>query len=152
MVEEDEYRSTYHRVNDRRCVFEKAILSRRCNCTCSSRFFLADREGISCRSAAAHGRCSRLLSLLHDSARFALKLKSIDGELPHTKEIKVQTGGLLGLQKQVHPQLADQNDVGDIAGLIARGVHLFGALEKFPFQDIVKSIVSFQTRRKRSRS
>jgi len=147
MVEEDQYRTTYKRVNERRCVFEKAILSRRCNCACSSRFYLADREGIACGAAPAHVRCSRLIVLLRENAKFALKVTVIDGELPHAKEIRVQTGGLLGLQHVLRPDLNAENVV-DVSALATLGERTFGSLEQFPFGDIVKAIVAFEGRRR----
>lgn len=147
MVEEDQYRSTYKQLNERRCVFEKAVLTRRCNCNCSTRFYLADREGISCNSARAHQRCDRLIQLLRQNAKFALKLTALDGELPHAKEIKVQNGGLLGLQKVLRPDLTTGSIV-DIAGLTTLGERTYGSLEAFPFREIVKSIVNFEGRRR----
>ena len=147
MVEENEYRSTYDSVNKRRCVFEKAILSRRCACVCSTRFYLADREGISCNSAGTHERCRRFIALLRENAKFALKITSLDGELPHAKEIKVQNGGLLGLQRVLRPELSIDN-VADVAGLTALGERTYGSLEQFPYQEIVKSIVKFEGRKR----
>ena len=147
MVEENEYRSTYHLVNRRRCVFEKVILTRRCSCACSSRFYLADREGISCGSAEAHQRCSDFLVLLRENARFALKITVTQEELPHAKEIKVQNGGLLGLQRVLRPDLGAAN-VADVASLTTLGEKTFGSLQQFPFREIVKSIVSFEGRRR----
>ncbi len=147
MVEEDQYRSTYKQLNERRCVFEKAVLSRRCGCTCSTRFYLADREGIACDSGKANARCEKLLLLLRENAKFALKLTSLEGELPHAKEIKVQTGGLLGLQRVLRPDLTT-GSVVDIAGLTTLGERTYGALDDFPFREIVKSIVSFEGRRR----
>ena len=147
MVEEDEYRSTYRNVNKRRCVFEKAILSRRCSCICSTRFYLADREGIACDSQSVHERCSRFIELLRKNAKFALKITTLDGELPHAKEIKVQNGGLLGLQRVLRPDLSSAN-VADVAGLTTLGVRTYGSLEQFPYQEIVKSIAKFEGRRR----
>jgi hypothetical protein len=147
MVEEDQYRSTYKQLNERRCVFEKAVLSRRCSCTYSTRFYLADREGIACDSGKAHTRCAKLIQLLRENAKFALKLTSMEGELPHAKEIKVQNGGLLGLQRVLRPDLTT-GSVVDIAGLTVLGERTYGALETFPFREIVKSIVSFEGRRR----
>jgi len=147
MVEEDQYRSTYKQLNERRCVFEKAVLSRRCGCSCSTRFYLADREGIACDSGNAHARCERLIHLLRENAKFSLKLTSLEGELPHAKEIKVQNGGLLGLQRVLRPDLTT-GSVVDIAGLTTLGERTYGALETFPFREIVKSIVSFEGRRR----
>ena len=146
MVEEDEFRSTYRGVNQRRCVFEKAVLSRHCACICSTRFYLADREGIACDSASSHNRCKRLIDLLRENARFALKA-SAAGELPHAKEIKLQRGGLLGLQKALRPDL-NIDQVDDIAALTALGERTFGCLEKLPFPGIVRAIVSLEGRRR----
>jgi hypothetical protein len=150
MVEEDQFRTTYRTLNERRCIFEKAVLSRRCGCLCARRFYLADREGVACEAEPAHRRCARLIALLRENARFALKLASVESELPHAKEIKVQTGGLLGLQRIVRPEL-DAANVVDIAGLVALGERTYGTLERFPFREIVKSIIAFEGRR-RSRS
>ncbi len=147
MVEEDQYRSTYKSINERRCVFEKAILSRCCACTCATRFYLADREGVACDAAPAYKRCSHLIQLLRENAKFALKITSIDGELPHAKEIKVQNGGLLGLQHVLRPDLNAQHVV-DVASLATLGERTFGSLEKFPYREIVKSIVAFEGRRR----
>lgn len=150
MVEEDKFRTTYRSINERRCVFEKAILSRRCACTCATRFYLADREGVACDSAPANRRCSQLIHLLRENAKFALKITSVDGELPHAKEIKVQSGGLLGLQHVLRPDLNAENVI-DVAGLATLGERTFGSLEKFPYREIVKAIVAFEGRRPRSR-
>ncbi len=147
MVEEDEYRSTYHRVNERRCVFEKAVLSRRCACTLSTRFYLADREGIACDSGTAHRRCNHFIRLLRENARFALKITTLDSELPHAKEIKVQNGGLLGLQKILRSDLG-QEKVADVAALTVLGESTFGSLEQFPYKEIVKFIATFEGRRR----
>lgn len=150
MVEEDEYRSTYHALNRRRCAFEKAVLSHRCGCVCSTRFYLADREGISCDSEKAHQFCRRFIALLRENAKFALRVTSLEGELPHAKEIKVQNGGLLGLQRVLRPDLP-ADTVSDVAGLVSRGNQIYGSPEQFPYREIVKSVVSFEAR-KRPRS
>jgi len=147
MVEEDEYRSTYKSVNEHRCAFEKAILSHRCACELSTRFYLADREGIACDSAAAYRRCAQLITLLRENARFALKITTLEDELPHAKEIKVQNGGLLGLQKLLRPDL-DTDRIIDIFALTVLGEGTYGTLEQFPFKEIVKSIVAFEGRRR----
>lgn len=147
MVEEDAYRSTYNAVNERRCLFEKAVLTRRCHCSCSARFYLADREGISCNAEQAHARCQQLLPLMRENARFALKLTGTGDELPHAKEIKVQNGGLLGLQGILRSD-APVDTVEDIAALVVQGIETFGSIRQFPFQDIVKSITRFEGRRR----
>jgi hypothetical protein len=146
MVDENEYRATHRSISKRRCAFEKALLSRRCSCVCSTRFYLADREGVSCDSASMHQRCSEFIRLLRESAKFALKITSLETELPHAKEIKIQNGGLIGLQRVLRPGRRIEH-VADIAGLITLGERDYGALEQFPYQEIVQSIASFEGRR-----
>jgi len=107
----------------------------------------ADREGIACDASSAHNRCGHLIRLLRENAKFALKVTAIEGELPHAKEIKVQNGGLLGLQHLLRPDLTAENVI-DVSGLATLGERTFGSLEKFPYREIVKSIVAFEGRRR----
>jgi hypothetical protein len=148
-MEEQEYRNTYNSVNERRCVFEKTINSRRCSCGKSMRFHLADREGIACKSASGRALCSELLNTMRSKARFALHLTSADAPLPHAKEIKVQTGGLLGLQGLLHPDKAEASNIDDVIGLVDLAIQQYGQLQDLPYGAIVQAIVRFEGRRKR---
>ncbi len=150
-MEEKEYRDTYQSINERRCVFEKTINSRRCTCRQSQRFHLADREGIACKSATGNALCTTFLDSMRRNARFALHLTSIDGPLPHAKEIKVQTGGLLGLQGLIRPERADDRNVDNAIGLIDAAIEKYGGLDALPYDIIVQAIVKFEGRRKRPR-
>ena len=149
-MEEQEYRETYNTVNERRCVFEKTINSRRCSCEKSMRFHLADREGITCKSASGNALCIELLNTMRSNARFALHLTSADAPLPHAKEIKVQTGGLLGLQGLLHPDKAEAANIDNVIDLIDQAIQQYGRLQDLPYTVIVQAIVRFQGRRKRT--
>ena len=151
-MDETEYRQTYREVNERRCVFEKAINARRCSCNKSQRFNLADREGVSRTSESGCIRCKQLLGLLRNNAGFALQMTNVPGPLPHSKEVKVQIGGMLGIQKLLHPDMSNDDLVHDINGLAETAVQQFSALDNLPYSEIVKSIVNFEGRlRRRSR-
>jgi hypothetical protein len=151
-MEEQEYRDTYHNLNQRRCVFEKTINSRRCTCEKALRFHLADREGIACKSAAGNALCTDLLNSMRHKARFALHLTRADAPLPHAKEIKVQTGGLLGLQALLHPEKTGQQNVDNVLGLIDLALQRYGRLAELPCDGIIQAIVKFEGRRKRPRA
>jgi hypothetical protein len=150
-MEEKEYRDTYQSINERRCVFEKTINSRRCTCRQSQRFHLADREGIACKSATGNALCSTFLDSMRRNARFALHLTSANSPLPHAKEIKVQTGGLLGLQGLIHPELAGDSNVDNAIGLIDAAIEKYGSIDALPYDIIVQAIVKFEGRKKRAR-
>ena len=150
-VEEEQYRKTYRTFNERRCVYEKAINSRQCTCQRSQRFNLADREGVACQSQQSHQRCSTLLILMRQNASFALKLADHDGSpLPHAKEMKVQMGGLLGLQQLAFAEKHNMTSVDNVDDIIQQAIKLFNKLEDIPFNEVVKSITQFKGRPRRS--
>lgn len=150
-MEEQEYRATYQALSQRRCVFEKAINSRRCNCTQSARFHLADREGVACESDAGNALCIALLDTMRRKARFSLHVTHADGPLPHAKEIRVQIGGLMGLQKLLHPDLTQADSVKNINGLAVEAIDRYKRIEDLPYELIVQTLAGFQGRRKRMR-
>lgn len=147
-MEEGEYREIYHQVNEQRCTFEKSILSRQTMCRHAHRFCLADREGVSCHDQTSHELCQQLLTELRNKALFALKLTRIDGPLPHAKEVKVQTGGLLGLAALLDAQI-NIDSVEDIIYVIKRAMTKYGDISNFPFDEITRRIVLYQARQRR---
>jgi len=150
-MEEHEYRATYQTLSQRPCVFVKAITSRRCSCTQSARFHLADREGVACKSDAGNALCIALLDAMRRNARFSLHITQADGPLPHAKEIRVQIGGLLGLQKLLRPDMTQADSVHDINGLALEAIARYGHIENLPYELIVQTVASFKGRRKRTR-
>ncbi len=148
-MEENRYRETYHSINPCRCVFEKSINSRRCQCSIAHRFCLADREGVSCTVDLAQKRCQSLLTALRNSAIFAMRLTRIDGALPHGKEVKVQNGGLLGLQLLLEPSYQTEQGISDINQLLSQAIQRYQSIDAFPYDVIVKQIVRFEGRTRR---
>jgi hypothetical protein len=148
-MDENEYRSAYHSINTSRCVFEKSILTLNCQCRHAHKFNLAEREGIRCSDEQSQTRCSRFLNSVRQQARFALKLTDIVGNLlPHSKEIQVQKGALLGLDPE-RPNLPD-TPIADISSLLEKAAREYGAnLESLPYPEMVKSIVHHPARKRR---
>ncbi len=148
-MEEDEYRSTYKELADIRCVFEKALTNRQAKCALAQHFCLADREGYSCQSIEASDKCSELLKTLRKNSIFALKLREINGPLPHNMEIRVQAGGLSGLAGLLDQ--ANTSSPDDISRILAQAQEKYGSLENLPYNKIIQSVVQFQGRRRKQR-
>jgi hypothetical protein len=129
-----------------RCPFEKAILSARCECEMATRFSIAEQMGVECRSAFACSNCMILLGFMRENARFALKLKDTSGHLAFGKEMKVMIGGLIGLQRLISED--DGGRVGNVHALVQQAQAAYGSLKSLPYQEIVKSIAAFQTKRR----
>jgi len=147
-MEEQEFKQTYHELNQRPCVFEKTILLNCGACGQAQKVYLAEREGVGCHSPNDYARCSALSEALQYNARFVLRLAHSTPELPHAKAVKVQCGGLLGLQHALAPD-ANAEYIADICRLIQQALSAYGSLEQFPYQEAVRFMAHFQPRRAR---
>ena len=153
-MDEDQYRSTYNNVNPNRCVFEKSMNNRRCDCSLKHRFLIATREGVACRSEKSLAHCTKLLNTMRDNARFVLKVITVDGPMPHNKELRVQAGGMMGLQKLMFANddsLPDKapDTVEDIHKVVDATLLKYGSIENIPYSLIVQDIAACQVRLKR---
>jgi hypothetical protein len=172
-MDEDQYRSTYKEMNPNRCYFEKLLLLRYGNCVEARKLFLAEREAYACNSESAQKQCLELLERLRSNARFALQITQVDGQLPHAKEIKVQVGGLFGLQQLLANENPTQTDIlldddakfgekaqqhapiENILATINAAVAQFHDLDSIAYNEVVKSIINFklpERKRKKKRS
>jgi len=106
---------------------------------------------VACESDTGKALCIALLDAMRRNARFSLHITRADGPLPHAKEIRVQIGGLLGLQKLLHPDLAQADSVHDINGLATEALDRYRRIEDLPYELIVQTLASFEGRRKRER-
>jgi hypothetical protein len=146
-MDEHEYEQVRERLNETPCVFEKAILTNRCACEQCQRLNLAERELATCISPTGQQRCIELLDQLYKNARFALKQAHLTGPLPHGKVMKVQCGGLLGLQTLLFSESpTTQPAVGNIDALMIKALETYGELKKIPYQEVIKFISHYQVR------
>ena len=132
-------------VNPKPCVFGKVILSRHCACSKERKRYAAEREMVECNEEVYRAQCAELLEQLRQNSAFALKLTHVTPPLPHGPEMRVQCGGLQGLQLEVN----DTEEVVDISVLISVALSKFGNFENLPYSKIVQSVVSCEVRKRR---
>lgn len=143
IMDEDKYRETYRSVNPLQCPFEKTLNSRRCTCDKMDKIHLADREVVGCKNKLAWQNCHNFLELLRSNAKFALKLTEVEEPLPHGKEIKVQNGSVIGLQKLFNPE---NEDKPNIYRLLNQALNQYQEFENLPLDQLMQSIVRFKAR------
>jgi hypothetical protein len=148
-MDQDAFRQTYKAVNECFCAFEKSLLTNQCHCSCAERFCIAEREGVHCLSKTSQERCVFALQLLREQARFALRDNAEQSLLPHGKAIRIQVGGMRGVQAVLQESTENPHEVGDINGLLERAEQKFGNLEGLPFSEIMPSIAAYQTKTRR---
>jgi hypothetical protein len=145
-VDEQAFRQARGAVNPQPCAFEKAVLAGCCACALGQRRFLAEREAVACLDPAVRTHCLQLRVLLHRNAAFALKHPHAEEPLPHAQEMRVQCGGLQGLQAAIAPA----DGVRDVAGLVRGALARYESLENLPWLPIIQAITAFRLRRRRS--
>jgi hypothetical protein len=170
-MDEEQYRSAYKEMNPTRCYFEKLLLLRYGRCEHAQKLLLAEREAYACSSATAQTQCLRLLERLRANSRFALQITQSDGgPLPHAKEIKVQVGGLFGLQQLLSNENLTKTDIlnddeakfgqhsnqnspiENIYAIIEQAVEQYQELDKIPYNELVKSIINFKLPERKRKS
>lgn len=143
-MEENEFKSLYKEINHTPCVFQKAILTARCACPHAQKVNIAEREAVACEFTEARVQCQALYDAFIEKARFALQ-KLGDSPLTHAESIKVQVGGITGLQEI----LGDDTAMPQVGKLTMRAFLEYPDLEGLPVDTIIRAIVHCKVRRKR---
>ena len=151
-MDEEQYKTVYNKLNPNRCIFEKSITNRRCDCQLKRKFVIATRECVACQSEIAMTRCTRVLDSMRNNARFSLKVVTVNGPMPHNKELQVQAGGILALQNLMTtmPEL-ELKSVVNIHQTMESALEEYGDTENLPYGELVKGIVKYEARPKRKK-
>ena len=128
------------------CVFAKALLSRSAQCALAEQRAVGEQMLLECPDAQARGRCAELADLLHERARFALRLPSRTRPLMHMQALRLQCGGLDALRQQ-------QGGVRrDVHQMVEAALDQHQRLQDLPWTELVSALAAWQPpRRGRSR-
>ncbi len=133
-MDETAYRQALTTSIPRYCPFEKTVLTHCADCSKAEKHNIAEREVVACGNTEAHQRCIAFRDSLRHNFTFTLGKLHIDGPLPHAQEMRMQCGGLRGLQFSL-----DANDqVRDVDALLEMAQQKFGGLADFPYVQIVR--------------
>lgn len=143
---EDAYKLARKTHIEHSCPFERALLSLCASCRRSRKIALAEREAIACGDPVVREHCLRFYQALHDNAQFALKITP-DAPWPFGKEIRAQCGGVRGLAAAMD-RAGDETT--DIAATVLQGNERFGGIDGFPYSEIMRAVVHYEPRKRRS--
>lgn len=125
------------------CVFAKALLARAAVCELACRRSVGERELIECSSVVARTNCSTLAALMHERARFALRLPSPGHPMIHAQAMRLHCGGLIGLKQALG---VTQPDVHAMVGVAHER---YGSLTELPWDSIVRDLVGWRPHARR---
>ncbi len=132
-MDESAYKQARASWSDRTCAFEKTVLTKCVYCSKTEKHNLAEREVVLCQDAALRARCISLYGLLRSNFTFALGVAHLDEPLTHAQEMRLQCGGLIGLQFVVD----ETTEVSEVVQLLDTAQQRYGGLEQLPFQEVV---------------
>lgn len=127
------------------CVFAKALLARAAVCELAARRSIGERELVECSSVVARTHCATLAALMHERARFALRLPSPGRPMIHAQALRLHCGGLIALQ-----QALGSADV-DVHAMVGAAHERHGSLTALPWEAIVRAIALWQPRSRRGK-
>lgn len=142
-MDEVAYRHTREQAPGLPCVFQSALLSRCATCELAAKRSLAEREVWVCTLPTAHINCETLSRLFHERATFPLRLHP-GSPMTHAMEMRLQSGGLLGMQQVLGTAKADVHQ------MVQQAQRAHGSLTGLPWAQIVESIVNWQPRKRAS--
>ena len=146
MSEESAYSHARGEINHLPCVFERALLARHAVCELALPHSpSAKASAVVCAQPLARAACAQMSALLREKSMFSLKVKGNPPALPNAALMKIQCGGLNGLQAVI-----DSGAVApDVHRLMRLAKEQYGDLANLPFSDIVKGVAAWKSPRSR---
>jgi hypothetical protein len=141
------------RVDDLKCPFNRVLLPGDFGCAHARAVTRREGPDIACAAPPTRDLCARVLAGLKAIGLPALGYTDDLTELPHGVAMKVQMGGLLGLQKLAGtPANTGSTVVADVGAVVTAVVAGRGGdPADLPYAALVADMSAFQLRRRRGR-
>jgi hypothetical protein len=130
-----------------KCPFSAPLVTHQFGCPRAQEVVRRGGAEIDCNEAAACARCTRLFERLKAAALPAFGVEDDLLSMPHSVRVKIQHGGLLGLQRRLTGTAGERVD--DIDRLVAEVEARYG--ESIPVAEVVEDITAYKPRGRRGR-
>ncbi|MDH5512031.1 MAG: hypothetical protein OEY27_02365 [Gammaproteobacteria bacterium] len=131
-----------------KCAFSSTLVTNRFACDKGEQVTRRSGPDVACTSDAAHQRCEQLYDQMKFAALPAFGVQDDLLTMPHSVMLKIQHGGLLGLQRLLEPGAAGSGEVKNIHGLVAQAVEKYGSVEAIPCPALVADMSGYKLRRR----
>ena len=133
------------------CPFSATLVKKDFGCKHAKEIIRRGGAEIACEKSDVHTVCSTLHNTIKTSALQAMNVEDDLQTLPHSVLVKIQYGGLLGLQKVTMGESQKGNRIDDISLLVSIVMEKFQSMEDIPFDSINKTIIDYKTQRRRKK-
>ncbi len=133
------------------CPFSQTLRSEAFGCAHGVAVTRRDGPDVCCNSRPAQERCSALFQRMKQRALPAFGVEDDPQRMPHSVLVKIQFGGLLGLQQNLGGPSPQSDRVENIHALVDHAVTSYGSLTDVPVADLIADITSYKVKRRRGR-
>lgn len=133
---------------EQKCAFSQSLISDQFGCEHAEHVVRRGGAEIACRSAEACARCAALLQRLKLDALPAFGVEDDLLSMPHSVLVKIQFGGLLGVQRLISADQVPADSVSNINALVMLAVQTYSGLDELPCAQIVDDMTGYKTRRR----
>lgn len=130
-----------------KCAFNGTLVAQTFGCVHAEPVACRGGPDVACRSPASHRRCAEVFDRLKTAALPAFGVEDDLLSMPHSVLMKIQHGGLLGLQCLLDGAPASR--VENVDGLVERAIGQFQTADAIPCADVVADMTSYQLKRRR---
>lgn len=130
-----------------KCAFSAPLVTHQFGCSRAQEVVRRGGAEIDCNDATACGRCTQLVERLKAAALPAFGVEDDLLSMPHSVLVKIQHGGLLGLQRLLTGAAGER--VEDIDRLVAEVEARYG--ESPPAGEVLADITGYKPRGRRGR-
>jgi hypothetical protein len=103
---------------------------------------------VACTSEDAHVRCEALFQHMKAAALPAFGVEDDLLSMPHSVQVKIQFGGLLGLRRLLGVADGAAPDVADVDALVRQGTQRYGGVEQIPCGELVGDMTGYKLKRR----
>jgi hypothetical protein len=131
-----------------KCPFAAPITSGRAACVNAHEVVRRGGSEYDCALAPAHAQCSAIHGRLKSVGLAAFDVEDDLTSMPHSVLVKIQGGGLAGLQRLLGE---DAPTIDDVHALVERSLDALGGLDEIPFEQLGDDMTGYKLERRTRR-
>ena len=135
-------------MEEHKCAFSNTLVTNQFGCENGEQVTRRGGPDVVCASEEAHQQCEKLFQRMKQTALPAFGVEDDLLSMPHSVLVKIQFGGLLGLQRLQDKGTDESTVVKNIHGLVGQAIGKHGGLNAIPCQAFVEDMTSYKLKRR----
>ncbi len=131
-----------------KCAFSGTLIGGGFGCVRAQHVTRRGGPDVVCGDVSAYGRCADVHARMKSIALPAFGVEDDLLSMPHSVSMKIQFGGLLGLQKQMLDTAAVADAVTDVDALLQQALAHYGGVDALPYTAVVPAMIACKLRRR----